>query len=256
MKCPYCGGEVSVNDIKCPYCGSSNPEGIAFHDEVHKRKRFNEYLKDQTKKQMLLPLTQRIINLAILVLFLITLFLLILSLGIFLIQDHAFASFKRPRDYDAQLTRMYEEKHYGRLDAAMSEWDIPSKDYPEYSQLTILHYAYENFTYHSMNCIQELDQNYIPKDYHLEYSILYAQELLCPNISSFPDIYPGNQQILEPWQTEARIFLTGMLGFTEEEFLSLYPEDDYDFFSYAEQEALLNSVKTRLKEAGYYEKND
>ena len=30
MKCPYCGGEVSVNDVRCPYCGNLNPEGAAF----------------------------------------------------------------------------------------------------------------------------------------------------------------------------------------------------------------------------------
>lgn len=256
MKCPHCGGEVSVNDRKCPYCGTDNPEGVAFHDEVHRRRRFNEYLKAKTKEQMMLPLAQRIMNLILLVLFLILLFLFILYLGISLIQENAFSGFMRPKDYDSQLTQMYEEGRYGELNAAMREWDIPSEDYPEYTQLTILHNSYENFLYHSMNCTQAMDQKILPDDYHLEYSILYAQELLCPNIYAYPDIYPENQQVLKPWQDEIRIYLINMLGFTEEEFSSLYPEDEYDYFSYAEQEALLEAVKSRMKEAGYHEENN
>lgn len=28
MKCKYCGGEISLEDVKCPYCGRENEEAV------------------------------------------------------------------------------------------------------------------------------------------------------------------------------------------------------------------------------------
>lgn len=52
MKCPNCGGEVSVNQVKCPYCGTPNPEGMLFQENVRQKTRFNEYLREKVKEQM------------------------------------------------------------------------------------------------------------------------------------------------------------------------------------------------------------
>lgn len=34
MKCPYCGGVLSYQDVVCPYCGRENREGVEFQREV------------------------------------------------------------------------------------------------------------------------------------------------------------------------------------------------------------------------------
>lgn len=163
MKCKNCGGNVSVNDLKCPYCGTPNPEGMAFQKEVHKKKRFNEYLREEIMEQM------------------------------------------------------YEDGLYGELDYAMESWNLDASDYPEYTQMTILNYYYQQFQVNSMNCIQAMDQGLTPDDYDLEYSVKNARKLLKPDIPAYPDIYPENQEQLSIWQEEALIYLIGILDFTEED---------------------------------------
>lgn len=256
MKCPNCGGDVSVNDLRCPYCGTPNPEGIAFQEEVHKRKRFNEYLRKKITEQMQLPLMHRILNLGLIILFLIALLLFLVSLGIFLFQDIGFPTLIRPRDYKEQMAQMYEEGRYNELDHAMESWNLEPSDYPEYTQMTILNYTYREFLTHSMNCVSAIDQGLIPDEYHLEFCIRNAQELLVPDIPAYPDIYPENQEQLSVWQEEALIYLIGILNFTEEEMAVLYPTDQYDIFSYDELDVLTANITRRLKEAGFHEENE
>ncbi|MBS6396336.1 MAG: zinc ribbon domain-containing protein [Clostridiales bacterium] len=254
MKCPNCGGEVSVNDLKCPYCGTPNPEGIAFHQEVHKRRRFNQYLKDKTMEQMRLPLAHRILNLSLVILFLIVFLLLLVDLGMFLIAEDAFASFRLPDDYEQQMAQMYEEEQYGELDAFMDQYEIEPADYPVYTQITLLHNDYADFLSNSMECSEALSQGIIPDKYQINFVIKYTLELLYPDIPAYPDIYPENQPILNVWQEEALIYLSGVFGISSEELSALNPDGEpYYLLSTNSLSRLEESVIERWKEAGYHE---
>lgn len=217
MKCKNCGGNVSVNDLKCPYCGTPNPEGMAFQKEVHKKKRFNEYLREEITEQMKLPLRHRVLNLSLIILLVITFLLFALCIVVHVIFDIGIPSLNRPRHYEEQLEQMYEDGLYGELDYAMESWNLDASDYPEYTQMTILNYYYQQFQVNSMNCIQAMDQGLTPDDYDLEYSVKNARKLLKPDIPAYPDIYPENQEQLSIWQEEALIYLIGILDFTEED---------------------------------------
>ncbi len=130
MKCPNCGGEVSVNETHCPYCGTLNPEGASFHSEVHKRRTFNEFLRNEMKKQMQLPLLQRILNLCILIMALLFLLLFFLNMGWFLIKDGDLIRPWPPKDLDTRLETLYEEGRFGELYALMDTYRLEGEDYP------------------------------------------------------------------------------------------------------------------------------
>ena len=96
MKCPYCGGEVSVNDVRCPYCGNLNPEGAAFQGEVRRRRKLNEYLRQKMRDQLWLPLAQRIMNLAIVILALLWILVTVLGMIWYLVRDPRTLGLGRP----------------------------------------------------------------------------------------------------------------------------------------------------------------
>ena len=45
MKCPYCGGLLTYQDVVCPYCGREHKEGVAFQKEVYDRIERNRLLR-------------------------------------------------------------------------------------------------------------------------------------------------------------------------------------------------------------------
>lgn len=250
MKCPNCGGEVSVNDLVCPYCGSPNPEGAAFHEEVQKRRKFNEYIKEKVRKQMRLPLAHRIMNLSILILLLLFLLLTVISLGFCLIQDTHVFGLGIPRDIETQMEQLYKEGHYGELYALINEYNVEGRDYPEYMQMCLLHYDYEDFLRFSMACTEALEKGTIPDSYYLEYAVQNAADLLRPDIPAYPDIYPENEKVLKSYQTEVSCFLIGTLHLTQEEIDGLW--DSYDYVSYTALNGLLDRLETQLRKEGYH----
>ena len=224
MKCPNCGGEISVNELKCSYCGTPNPEAAAFHEKVQKKRNLNQFLREQIQKQMALPLFTRALNLSLAVmggiLFLLTLLYLIASL----ILENPFAK-------EAEET-------------------------PAQAQMSILQFDYDDFLYHSMSCVQALEKGELPDTYHVEYTISKAQDLLVPDIPAYPDIYPENEEQLELWQEEALLFLKGIFYFTDTELEMLYPTDEYDWFTYEEKDTLTTAFYQHLREEGFFEAND
>lgn len=227
MKCPNCGGEVSVNDIKCPYCQTPNPEGIHFQEEVHKRKHFNQYLRQKLTEQMRVPLLQRCINLSIFFLFLLLIVQLAISLGIYLIAEgNILGGLSKPEDYEEQMTKLYEDGSYGELNAFMDQYHLENSDYPVYTQMCLLEYDYQNFLEHIMSCMEAMEQGRMPDDHHLEYAIREAENLLNPDIPAYPDIYPENQAALDTYQREATIYLAGIFHLTTDEILTLAPPED------------------------------
>lgn len=258
MKCPNCGGEVSVNDIKCPYCGTPNPEGIQFQAEVHERRSFNEYLRNKIKEQMRLPLMQRILNLSIFFLLLIFIIQIFISVGIYVLAEgNVLAGLRRPEDYELQMAQMYEEGSYGELRSFMEQYGVDGTDYPKYMQMCLLAFDYQEYLFHSMSCTEALEQGILPDDYHFRYAIDTAKELLNPHIPAYPVIYPENQPVLEAWQEEITVQLAGMFSLTEEEILTLAPGPDgaYDYKS-DEVEALWKKAEERLKKEGYQNETD
>jgi len=258
MKCPNCGGEVSVNDVKCPYCQTPNQEGILFQNEVHKRKRFNEYLRRKVIEQMRMPLIQRCMNLGILFLILLLVFQMIMSLGIYLFAEEAvFTGIFKPDDYEEQMAALYEEGSYGELNAFMDRCRLENTDYPVYTQMCILDYDYQRFLEHVMCCMQDMEQNRIPDDYHLEYAFRQAAELLDPYIPAYPDIYPENQEALEAYQKEALICLTGMFRLSQEEVLTLAPSEEDPYQSdYETIDRLCEMAEENLKKEGYTDETE
>lgn len=253
MKCPNCGGEVSVNDIKCPYCGTPNPEGIRFQEEVHRRRSFNEYLQDKIKEQMRMPLMQRILNLSIFFLILLFFLQLLMSLGLYLLSEgNVLAGLHRPKDYEEQMAQMYESGSYGELYDFMDRYGLEGEDYPEYMQMCLIHRQYEEFLYHSMNCMEALEQGTVPDDYHLKYTIESAEDLLNLRIPAYPDVCPENQEALEHYCQEVTISLSGMFRLSLEEIETLCPDPDgsYDYKS-DEKERLLTLAEENLREGGY-----
>lgn len=258
MKCPNCGGEVSVNDVKCPYCGTPNPEGIRFQEEVHKRKSFNEYLRRKIEEQMRMPLLQRVLNLSIFFLLLIFIIQMFISVGIYVLTEgNVLAGLRRPKDYETQMAQMYEDGSYGELRNFMEQYGIEGADYPKYMQMCLLDFDYQEYLFHSMSCMEALEQGFLPGDYHFRYAIDTAAELLNPYIPAYPVIYPENQMVLDMWQEEIIVQLAGMFSLTEEEILTLTPESDgsYDYKS-DEVEALLQKAEERLKKEGYQNETD
>ncbi len=221
MKCPNCGGEVSVNEIKCSYCGTPNPEGLAFQGEVRKRRRFNVQLKQQIEKQMALPLKIRVLNLSLVVLAILFFVLLLFNLVLYMFLEGVFTP--EPEESPAE------------------------------TQAYLLQYDYDQFLHHSMSCMEELEKGLLPSTYDMEYTIREAQSLFYPDIPAYPDIYPENEEALENWQEEARIFLIGTFGFADAEFQLMAPSDEYDWFSQEELNALSTAAYQHLGEV-YYEK--
>ena len=257
MKCPYCGGEVSVNDVRCPYCGNLNPEGAAFQGEVRRRRKLNEYLRQKMRDQLWLPLAQRIMNLAIVILALLWILITVLGMIWYLVRDPRTLGLGRPDDYESQLETLYDEGRYGELYAYMDRYSLDGQDYPQYMQMALYYYTYTDFVQYSMNCTQALEKGSIPDDFHLEYAIDSAAELMQPYIPAYPDTYPVNQENLNIYQEEARTFLLGMLKLTEDEIQILYPEEDGSgYVSFTEIEQLMELAKERLKEEGYHESEE
>lgn len=257
MKCPNCGGEVSVNDVKCPYCGTPNPEGIRFQEEVHKRRSFNEYLRAKIKEQMRMPLLQRVMNLSIFFLFLLFMIQLFVSLGVYMAAEgNLLGGLIRPDDYEEQMAGLYAEGSYGELDAFMTKYNIEPADYPEYTQMYLLDHGYQDFLFHSMSCMEALEQGIMPDDYHLEYTFRAAEELLNPYIPAYPDIYPENQKILDTYQEEAIICLAGMFHLSREEVLTLVLDTSYHHSSYEAVEQLLKKAEENLTKEGFANETD
>lgn len=253
MKCPNCGGEVSVNDIKCPYCGTPNPEGIQFQAEVHRRRSFNGYLRDKIKEQMQMPLMQRILNLSIFFLILLLLIQLLMSLGLYLLSEgNVLAGLHRPKDYEEQMAQMYESGSYGELYDFMDRYGLEGEDYSEYMQMCLIHNSYQEFLYHSMNCMEALEQGVVPDDYHLRYAIESAEDLLNLHIPAYPDVYPENQDNLEHYCQEVIISLSGMFRLSRKEILTLCPdpEGSYDY-KHDEKEQLEALARENLRKEGY-----
>ena len=254
MKCPYCGGEVSVNDVRCPYCGNLNPEGAAFQGEVRRHRKLNEYLRQKMREQLRLPLAQRILNLAIAILILLLVLINVLFIIWYLVRNPQTLGLGRPSDYGAQIERLYDEGRYGELYAYMDRYSLEGTDYPQYMQMALLYYTYTDFVQHSMSCTQALEKNTIPDDYSLEYAIRNASELFSPYIPAYPETYPVNQENLSLYQEEAEIFLLGTLRLTEEEIRVLdLDENDNGYVSSDNIEQLMERSKERLKEEGYHE---
>lgn len=258
MKCPNCGGEVSVNDVKCPYCGTPNPEGIHFQENVRKRKRFNEYLREKIREQMRIPLAHRVLNLSTFFLILLLLLQSLVSFCVYLIgEEHALAGLFRPKDYETQMVQMYENGEFGQLDAFMDRYSIENTDYPEYTQMCILNYQYEKFLECAMNCMQAMEQGQVPREYDLDYVIEYTECLLNPDIPAYPDIYPENQEILTGYQQEAVLYLNGILKLPLEEIQLLYPEPEERYHSnYDEIHQLQDHARELLKKEGYTDESE
>lgn len=223
MKCPNCGANMSVNDLKCVYCQTPNPEAAAFHNRVRQKHHFNSFLRRQIEKQMTLPLLVRTLNLSLWILGFLLLFTTVLYMGFSLLIENPFSS--------------------------------TEKETPAQAQMSILQYDYDQFLSHSMSCMDALEQKKLPDTYHTEYTIRYAQELLCPSIPAYPEIYEENKEQLALWQEEAEIFLRGIFSFTDEDLESFYPADSYDWFSYEERDALVTLVYQNLKKEGMFHEN-
>lgn len=51
MKCPYCGGEVALEDKECPYCGRPNEQSVQHRKDMARfQRRFSAAEKTVTKK--------------------------------------------------------------------------------------------------------------------------------------------------------------------------------------------------------------
>ena len=254
MKCPNCGGEVSVNDTRCPYCGSLNPEGAAFQGEFRRRRNLNEYLRQKVRSQMRLPLAQRIMNLSIVILSLLLVLSLALGLMWSLFRDRDALGLGRPSDFEAQMETLYTEGRYEELYRYMSRYGIEGEDYPLYMQMCLYHVDYADFVQYSMDCTQSLENGKIPEDFYLEYSLRQAADLFCPDLPAYPETYPENQAALEGYRDEVEAYLFGTLNLTREEAAVLYPSEENDgYLSYEDSEQLMELIKDRLKEAGYVE---
>ena len=256
MKCPNCGGEVSVNDIRCPYCGAPNPEGAAFQGEVRRRRKLNEYLRRKMRAQLRLPLAQRIMNLAILILALLLILGMILTAVWGMILDPSILGFGRPRDYEEQMDAMYEEGRYGELYAFMDRYGIDGQNYPQYMQMALYYLQYTDFVGCAMSCVQSLAEGSIPEEYYLEYAIRGTADLIDPSMPAYPEEYPANLENLRLYQEEARTFLLGVLRLSEDEIRILYPEDEYGYVYSEDIGRLMELAKERLREEGYHEAED
>lgn len=256
MKCPNCGGEVSVNDTECPYCHSPNSEGIHFQQQVQKKRRFNQYLREKTQEQMRLPVLKRTLNLAVFFLVLLFIVQLLFGLGFYLFaEENILAKFMRPDDWEEQMAVLYEEGAYGELDAFMEYYYIENTDYPVYTQMCLLDYSYQEFWQRILSCMQSMEQGYLPDDYDLESSLLAGSRVLDPYIPAYPDIYPENQEPLKILQQEVASCLSGMFFLTEDDIRTL--SSDEENFSYKTVDQLCEQARLRLQEKGYrYEESD
>lgn len=234
MKCDYCGGLLSLEDEKCPHCGRPN-EHARKHIEDMRRyegefEKTKKYVYEKTG--IYTQIAVRTVILAILV---------ILSVGLFVLNDNAYSI---TRD----LARSSAEKKYG-----------------EYSQIMDGYLAEENFVAFSSFCeahslssyegayapkywqviptatfyVQVMDELYqyaFPGSYTLDQLPEWTADTMKYFYKNLEDAYvaysaetvddPAIAEALDAMEETVKRFLVTYCGFTEEEAEAMHNMSD------------------------------
>ncbi len=101
-----------------------------------------------------------------------------------------------------------------------------------------------------MLCMELLEQGELPDDYKLTSVLGDAYELFSGYIYAYPDTCPKNQEALDEYRTQAKIFLMGAFHMTEEDLAIMRLEEHY--LDSKTEDQLVKLAKQRIAEVIYF----
>lgn len=244
MKCPNCGANFSSKELVCPYCGAENQTGRRWAAE--RRAAEQDYREGvrQAKRKMPLYILNRAMSWVLGVLAALVL-LYVVGMFLFFFSGEAVNTVQNETQrtqIEQEMQRLYEGEEFGQLYQYMEKRDLVGPEYYEYTQMVLLHSSYEEFELHRLSFLALSEEEKQQDDYHLYYAIEGAHELLYPDIPAYPDITERNGKVLQKYADEARAYLIGTLGFSEEEIEALA---ETEYLSMDEADALVEKAKER-----------
>ena len=228
MKCPYCGGEIGLEDVTCPYCGRANEQAVQHVRDMSRfRRRFAETESHVLgKARNYSRIVPRV--LVILVLVVACVVMAVITEGAYSIPGNARrrAAEKDPAGTIAVLEDYLEQEDYISFASYIDFHEIRTygTDFSEYSRLYWCAWYYREF-------VIRLEHIFLQKD-RMEWArndASYDIRYLCQSISSFKESYDTAEREDGPRMNDARQMRTNMLkmlnvlfGFEDpEEFFAL-----------------------------------
>lgn len=139
MKCEYCGGNLSIEDIKCPHCDAPNPFYEAHRRDMNRFKRDYEKTRDEVVSSNKRYTRKAAIATIITVLLLLCIVAIIINANMWEINYEREVRFhkKHQADYVKQMAQYEADKDYLAMAAIMANcyYYVPGSDMEEYTDV-------------------------------------------------------------------------------------------------------------------------
>ena len=249
MKCKSCAGNYKTKELICPYCGQVNLLGKLWLAEKSEAEKEYEKARMEYEKRVTPYVVNRFLNRSLvlcLLAFLAMLGVLILTVLVWGVWRSSYenggAGFATNK-----LESYYEAGDYLGLHAYMEEKDLISPGQYKYSQAAILGREYAYFQAAKMIFMAKSEEEKVENS-NLSLLLDHAAAVCGPQIGTYSEPDPANEEMIAKMRTEVYAFLYGTLGITEEEWEPFTIADKYGTVDVYELEDVLTERKAWLAE--------
>ena len=230
MKCKNCSGNYRAADLSCPYCGTPNALGRMWQKEEAAAGKRIDTAKMTAREKMpyvIYRLTKRLMLALVGILALSFVVVMVVFWVTSVIPGMKYKA--QLTEVEARVRELWKDGRYEDLDRILDEYDLWDDEHFIYCQACVLYREYENFNEYRLLFETESEEDKAEDDYYLPYSMKEAHELIqMHHFGIYEEIDPANLAQLEGYEQAARIYLTGYLGFTQEE-LDYWASEYEDF---------------------------
>lgn len=235
MTCKSCGGNYRARELLCPFCGRENALGRVWKARRDEAEQAYEAARKEAGRRYSPYVADRILSrvLALEILAGIVFFLLVggFSLAEGLCRE-AYVSL-RGESIARELEALAQEREFVQMETLLDRWGLYGREefYP-WCQASLMARDYESFTEHRIAFLAMDEEEKREDDYHLEYSIRDAQDILTLDCGLYSELAPENRALYEEYCREASAYLTWTLGCTGEELAALSEQEEPPYGEY------------------------
>lgn len=227
MKCKNCGANYKMRELRCPYCGTINPKG--YIQQALREQAESEYDRASTKTlgQVRRRMVNKVLNRTLLVE--IAGFVLIFLVAFLCFFGYeAYLSVRKQVKIDSMeqhMEELYTQGRFRELHVYMDKnalFDPENDVCYEYAQMALIHYDYIRFVQSRMEYFANGGEI---SEYELEQLLREIHNILCVDISAYPELTERNEEIWKGYCREAEACASGLLELNEAQMELLRQED-------------------------------
>ncbi|MBO4915421.1 MAG: zinc ribbon domain-containing protein [Oscillospiraceae bacterium] len=196
MKCPYCGGEVGLEERFCSYCGQPNEQAQRHHqDMAHFRKQYAATEADVVgKAERYAQTIPRVVVILILLIASVVMWAVSSDLSLYPEKTRRRAAERNPEPVIDQLEGYLAERNYMSFASYFEYNDLRTYNSPfeDYSDLCWCAVSYQDLIIQTEKLFLHSDT-----DSWIKYSASYDIQRLCQTIDSFIEYADRAEQTLE-----------------------------------------------------------